>query len=217
MEEDKPIQHETGRSVSARENTGDHDIYEGRFHAILRCDDTMCGEVAVVSGEAHLCTEGDPHMDFRNYQQWTMYEVRSVIPPPPIIQLPPKLPTDVEASIRAAFSLYWIDLEACANKIRKALEQTLTERGFPKIRKNENLQERIQRFAQSSVVGEDASKVMQAIRHVGNSGSHENNKGLDRQDILNAFAFLEHAVTAIYGRLDLSERVDAVTAKHSAK
>lgn len=212
LQGERPHHHETGQSAAARENTGDHDIYDARFAATLKCDSARCGNVVICIGEVHLQSSGYPLDD--QFEQWCEYEIASTFPPPPIISIPTCTPAEIKLSIRAAFGLYWSDVEACGNKIRKCAEQVLTDRGVPKESKNDSLACRIKRFRGIGFIENTAGIYFDAIRHVGNSGSHEDNHGLNRTDILHCFEMLEDALSAIYGANDLSIKAAAIEAKH---
>lgn len=210
---ERPQHYETGQSAAARNNTGDHDIYEARFTAVLTCDNARCGNIAVCTGEVHLQCNGYSYLD-NQYEQWCEYEIVSVFPPPPIISIPSGTPENIKESIQAAFGLYWSDVEACGNKIRKCAEQVLTDRGVPKKNKNDKLADRIKRFREIGNVENTAGIYFDAFRHVGNSGSHEDNNGLNRIDILNCLEMLEDALSAIYGASDLAIKAAAIETKH---
>lgn len=137
------------------------------------------------------------------YVRGDNYVVKGFYPAPPIIEISPQTPKSVANELVAAFSLFWVDLGACANKLRIRVEQTLDALDVPAAR---NLDKRIKDFQN---IDPDHADTFDALRRVGNVGSHEGNLG--RKTILQAFEIYEHALRNLFN--PDRKRVDALRKK----
>lgn len=192
-----------------------HDAWEPdwsieRFICFLTCDNADCGEYAAVAGEIKT-------VEIQDEEYGWAYEgrllPRSIIPAPLIFDLPPELPDVLKPIIISAFELYWLDMNACANKIRASVEALLTDLGIPAEAKKANgdlyrifLADRIAKFKE---LHSEHGETMDALRYVGNVGSHEDE--ISREILLDAFEIYEDALHELYGRR--SERLAAIKAK----
>jgi hypothetical protein len=128
---------------------------------------------------------------------------------PDIFEIPKKCPPEVKTELSAGFTLFWSDQAAAAGRIRVALERLMDHLGIPMRRKEKNgkfselsLHHRIELFEK----GEPAiGSQLMALKWLGNTGSHQGK--LVRDDLLDAFEILEHALT---------ELIDQRTAKVAA-
>ena len=114
---------------------------------------------------------------------------KGIYPAPPIITVPAATPRAVVVELDAAFSLFWVDLSSCANKIRVSLERLLDSLGLPDL----PLAKRIE-AAQSA--DKLQSEVFHALREVGNVGSH--GSGVRREVVLTAFEIYEHQLDILF-------------------
>jgi Domain of unknown function (DUF4145) len=138
----------------------------------LECD--TCGQLVAVHG----------------YERKSGRIPKGMCPAPPIIRAPPKTPRSVMRDLELAFSLFWVDLGACANKLRISVERVLENFQI----EGRTLQERIERF---QTIDPAQAATFDALRQVGNVGSHLG--GNTRQTILDAFEVYEHALQELYG------------------
>lgn len=180
------------------------------FTAWAKCNHQFCGQEVVVSGVGgaetvhYLDSEGEPDFDISDY-----FVPRFCFPMPDIFEIPKKCPKEIKRELCAAFTLFWSDPAATANRVRIALERLMDHLDIPKRRKDNTgkfseltLHQRIEQFEK----GEPAigGQIM-ALKWLGNTGSHEGIVG--REDLLDAFEILEHA---------LAELIDRRTAKVAA-
>jgi hypothetical protein len=117
-------------------------------------------------------------------------------------RLPDECPEGVAHHLKLAFALYWLDGGSCANRLRVAAESILTDRGvalYPKTGKRRPLtfSTRIGRFASSHP---DLQHYLDAVRWLGNAGSHSGPVGVSDSDILHAFEIFEHLLDQLYVR-----------------
>jgi len=118
---------ETRRSKDAR----GHEDWEPtwiteRFCGVLECNNKDCAEAVVVCGK----TVWDDEMDDEHGWIIAQYlEPQFFLPAPDLIEVPSNASEELKQELRSAFSLYWSDPAACANRIRSALELLLTHLG----------------------------------------------------------------------------------------
>ena len=57
-----------------------------------------------------------------------VYDPKSLIPAPPMIEVPSGLTDEITSPLEAAFSLYWLNPSSSATTLRTCVESILTER-----------------------------------------------------------------------------------------
>lgn len=171
-----------------------------RFSLFLQCAVEKCGNVVSVHGDAKLEQRTDsehPEDEFT----YVLYP-HGMYPAPPLSTIPPETPSEIENDLRTAFDLFWIDLGACANRLRISVEHILDEFSVP----GPTLAKRIKAF-------EDAdpqhARTFDALRFVGNVGSHEGR--VERETILDAFEIYQDALAELFGKR--KERIDELKKK----
>jgi hypothetical protein len=197
---------ETLKIVEPTFSTRAHDL-EGwepdwtreRFSVHLRCVESECGEVVVVSGDTKNVDKHDEEFG------WTLTSAltpRTMFPPPPIISLPTDLPHNISSKIEAAFGLFWLDFGASGNSLRISVELLMNHLNVPHTAISKktgklvdlDLNGRIQFYEKSSP---DHGQTFHALRVVGNIGSHD--ASLSREALLDAFELYEDALAEIVG------------------
>lgn len=116
------------------EATGDPACYWSYFTAIGLCSSEECRESTIVSGikknKENGYEEGDEWPSNSEYGPFPLYKwkykINYIDPGPYIIDLPSRLEKEVISVLRKSFSLFWVDTDSCANKIRHSLEVFLT-------------------------------------------------------------------------------------------
>lgn len=192
--------------LARQDNDWDPDWISYRFVALIRCDNDDCLEPSVVHGEGGVRLDPEDHS--RNTFCDCFYP-RFVAPSPDLFEIAKKCPTNVSSTIRKAFVFSWGEYEACVNQIRKALELLLTARGVPRFTINSkgkrqilNLHSRIDKFA-SLTKDKHLSELMNAVRWLGNAGSHGSSKevkGLEQTDAFDSLDLLQYVVDELYGK-----------------
>jgi hypothetical protein len=138
----------------------------------LECD--RCGQLVAVHG----------------YERKSGCIPKGMCPAPPIIRAPSKTPSSITRELDLAFSLFWVDLGACANKLRISVERVMDHFEISQG----PLAARIAKF-QSVDVAQAAT--FNALKQVGNVGSHVGDN--TRQTVLDAFEVYEHALDELFG------------------
>jgi len=103
-----------------------------------------------------------------------------------MVAIAEQTPASVASPLRISFQLFWIDLGACASRLRISVERTLDELGIPPAR---TLNDRIRAFED---IDHGHAETFDALREVGNVGSHRGDN--TRETILDAFELYEDAI-----------------------
>lgn len=192
------------------------DYIEYRFHGQFRC--IKCNEIVTAAGTGHIQEEmtgedSSEHVD-------TFYP-KVFIPAIPLFKIDRKCPPAVKLEIEAAFSIYWLDIQACANKIRIAVEQIMNERKVPKVympkdgkkEKHYDLHTRIEKFGGKFPKHKAYVAPLLALKYIENDGSHVGS--LNVSDVVVGFELLEEVVNQVYG--GKNERLAQLAKDYSKK
>lgn len=188
---------------------GDHTA--GAFHAFMICHREQCGEVISIVGrytkQFHFVGRnynGEPKID-----EDTEFTPTAISPAPPIISYSPQLADTPRSHLEKSFELFWVDLGSCANRLRIVVETLLDQFLVPRVKSRTdgstyslNLAQRIDELG---AIKPGHTDVLQALREVGNVGSHEGDAGFE--DILDCYELLEAT---------LDELLEDKSAKHAA-
>jgi hypothetical protein len=208
---------------SRRDRSDEFDLGPGsvaeRFTCFLECGSKFCGEVVTVCGNVHREShdEYDELMEevvtFNN----TYYSPSAILPAPSVFSVSKSLSKECTAHIRKAFELLWVDPASCANRIRIFVEYLLDQFQVPRVRASKkgdsydmNLAQRIE-VLEGSKPGH--KKTFDALRNVGNYGSHSGNAKFDT--LIDCFEILEEVLKDLVdGR---RSRLEKITERLSAK
>lgn len=170
-----------------------------RFSLFLQCAVEKCGNIVSVHGDAHITKRSSyqaPNDEFVH-----VLHPHGMHPAPPLMTIPPETPPEIASDLQTAFELYWIDLGACANRLRISVEHILDEFGVP----GNNLSKRIAAFKEADP---EHAGTFDALRFVGNVGSHDGM--VEREAILDAFEIYQDAAAELFGkrraRIDLLKK-----------
>ncbi len=206
---------ETRESKQSHDDEGfDASWIEYSFTAWAKCNNEKCGQQYAISGsggvEPRYTAEDD--WDYFEY-----FDPASIHPTLPIIDVPAKSPADVKDALSKAFKLYWASTEACAGRIRVAVEHLLTHVGIPREKTDEsgkqikqNLHARIESYAKTEP---KLGAQLMALKWIGNTASHQGK--ISKSDLLDAFEVLEHVLSEII--LGNSKRIEALAKKLAEK
>ncbi|MGR9413690.1 DUF4145 domain-containing protein [Rhizobium leguminosarum] len=180
------------------------ELSEGRFAGLLKCNNKPCGELVAVAGDYRTDYEIQQDYDTGEAVELSLHHYRPVCvtPSPAIISFPKGMAEDIKPHMRRAFELFWMDHGACANRLRIIVEMTLDQLGVPREGPKGNrkkarwdLAERISDLNRLRPGHED---VLNALRVVGNTGSHEG--VVDFEVLLDCFELLEYALIELLER-----------------
>lgn len=122
------------------------------------------------------------------------------------MKIPDRCPNEVRERIEEAARLIWADPASAANRLRSAIEELLTAQKVPRTRlvaKKGGAQGRSRRRLTAhdriellKVKEPGAADLLEAVKWIGNSGSHES--GMRVGDVLDGVALMEHALHELY-------------------
>lgn len=180
-----------------------------RFTAFLRCTQSECGEYVAVSGGFEVYEEY-----IEEGHAWgpgRLLRPELFFPAPPIITIPVNTPNAIKMPLLKSFQLFWVDPASSANKIRSSLEALLTKFRVPRYTKRKGkrrqrltLHDRIKHYelklskTQKGTGSPAVEKLLNALRFVGNVGSHQ--EVLERDVLLDAFEIYEHILEELIGK-----------------
>jgi len=180
----------------------DPDWIRENFMGMLTCN--SCKENVFVSGTGDVDWNivWIPEERREEGHQVNQYSPKFFNPCLQIIDIPEPCPIQIENILKQSFSLFWLDLDSCANKLRIALEYLMDDlkvKKYPAPKKGRkrrklNLDERIKvHFAKKYP---KLARLLLAVKWIGNEGSHIG--GLIRKDLIDAYELIEHALIEIY-------------------
>lgn len=193
----------------------DSDWVKLRFCGILRCNNKNCLESASISGTGIVLEEVrrefiEPELNYVKY-----FTPEYCFPPPAIFKIPAKTPEDVANEIIQSFSIFFSQPSSAGNKIRTCIEKLLDHQGVKKTTQNGrgkrvrlSLHDRIIEYGHTN---SDLSENILAIKWIGNSASHT--RGLNIDDIFDAYDLLSHVLTEIYD--NRSHHIKRITEKRN--
>ena len=191
---------------------------EFTFMTWANCSNENCKERYAIAGNGGI--EPEYTGDEDGSTEWVNYFApKFIYPPLSMIDLPAKCPKQVKSLLSDAFACYWSQPEACAGRVRAALEALLTHIGVPSEAKKEDgssfnlsLHKRIEIFTKENAT---AGAQLAAIKWLGNSGAHGQRVG--REDILDAMELLEHVLVEVIDQKSakLAELAKKLLAKHA--
>lgn len=196
---------ETGQSTRLyTKDEWDPDWVTTRFAGFTVCNNSHCGDVFSISGTSGVAYYTDEDVDGNLYQSVENEIVlKSVFPPLYMFEIPKECPSSVRDMIVSGFQIFWSDHEGCANKFRMAVELLLTDRKIPtytkakpgKKRSPLTLHARIDLFKVKNL---DLGTCLEAVKWLGNHGSHSGKKAIGRSDVFDAAEMLEFVINEIY-------------------
>lgn len=191
--------HQTAESkANQKQDWSGPDDIAGAFVAWAHCPDPACDQQVAIAGRSEVVTRYRDHHEIEGY-----YEVLHplmVWPPPPIITIPSKCPAVIRVPLESAFPLFWADHNACASRVRGAVEAWLSylkiagadARGFVSLHR---------RLQTLKVTQPELAELFQPLKLMGNDGAHEDGDVSDT-DLLDAFEVIEHVLHKEFGAYD---------------
>ncbi|QFT65699.1 hypothetical protein FIU93_02835 [Labrenzia sp. THAF35] len=174
------------------------EVSSGRFSGFLVCSNTFCGEAVAVAGDyqeyyQHQFDYDTGEDTLFEDTQFTPFFMR---PAPFMIEVPKTLCKEAKKHIERAYDLFWVDNASCANRLRIVAEYLLDQLDIPRkgpkgSRTNTRLDlaDRIALLEEARPGHEDS---LNALRYVGNVGSHEGH--MELEELLDCFELLEDAM-----------------------
>lgn len=200
---------ESKRKSSLRGEENEFENFEitYSFTAWAECKQPTCKQRFSISGIGGVEPEPSPE----GGHEWEDYFLPLVCyPMPDIIKFPIKCPVKVKEELRAAFSIFWLHPDACAGRIRVALEYLMDHFDIPR-KGNFNLQQRLDDFAKKNST---MSNQLESLKWLGNTGSHE--RKVTKGELLDAFEIFEYALIELIDNrsVDIAEKAQNLIDKH---
>jgi len=169
----------------------------GTFIGVLKCKICL-GQVAI-SGYKKI------DWDYEKYSPIETLTPTYFNPPIHIFDINGEVPNSVRTEIVNAFKLYWLDQDACANKIRRVVEAIMDDKV---VIEKHRLDQRIKEFEKTNSEKianlEKIVKYLHANRVIGNDGSHHG-KPLTKEIVLDGFELLMSVINDLYGKDNLEQ------------
>jgi len=189
------------------------------FTGFLKCDGNYCRQHVAVAGSYTLEYHHlyDPETDQPITHEAKNYYPRVMTPAPEIISYPTKLNPDSKSHLRRSFELFWADHGACANRLRIVVEYLLDQLSVPRVgQKGRNKNARLDladRINFLSATQSEHEDTLNALRHVGNAGSHDGS--VDFEDLIDCYELLEDAMVELIDnrRKNLAAKAQAINAR----
>lgn len=165
------------------------------FSALLECN--RCSETISCCGIGGnepidaLDEEGNSYTDSRLY-----FDLRYFSMPMAIFRIPANCPRHVKEQIRKSFSVFFCDLGAAANHVRKCIEEILSHAGVQPRDANGRFIQLESRINSFEDIDPDNAERASALRWIGNFGSHP--EPLTKDDLFDAYDILEVLVEDLY-------------------
>lgn len=176
----------------------EHGWTEYRVAGFLHCSNPRCKETVAVSGEASLSEEYDEREGIF-YEVY--YDIKTYLPPVLAYDPPSSCLPDLAEAIRSAQRVMLLDHGAAANAIRRGLELMCDAHGVAREQLNSRGEpvsiSLADRLAQCSSVSKDNRSILQAVRIVGNEGSHST---VTLDDVFDALDLMAYFVDQHYAK-----------------
>jgi hypothetical protein len=178
------------------------------FTGILKCSNKNCRELIAFSGTGEVSQVSENEWD-------DAFKPEYFAPTLHLFKIPDECPSEIKKEIISAFSLFWIDSQSCANKIRIAIEAILNDQRAKKYSTSKkrtplNLHQRIESFKTKQPL--IASRLL-ALKWIGNVGSHIGY--ISKFHLIDAFELLEDSIEKLYDKKEerLAELSKNITKK----
>lgn len=172
------------------------------FVGFLECNNNHCNEKIAVSGRL-VVNYGyyesqyipDEYITVDEKICYPEYFART----PRIIEIDDKYPSEIRDILSSAFSLFWLDKNACVNRLRSCIENILDSFGVPKRQRTKkglrpfSLHNRIERFCKKN---DKYKKILTAVKWIGNVGSHSDDVKV--KNILDGFRLIDYMLKELY-------------------
>ncbi len=202
---DKFYYEETALSRSRSGDDWEPEFITHNFTCVFKCSNPDCGDIITACGYGDV-SDGSYYDEGQKefIQEFTNdFEPKYVNPPFKIIDVSPDCPLEITKQLQNSFSLFWSDVSACANSIRKTVELIMDDKGMKKTEINRSrkrvpiaLHKRIIEFRDSPGMKKLGESFL-AVKWIGNPGSH-GGEGISDSDLLDAYEILELALHELY-------------------
>jgi Domain of unknown function (DUF4145) len=146
----------------------------GVFSATLVCSNYQCQQGVAVIGDYSTTL-----LDAQTYETERKYVILDVHPAILLIDVPDPTPDVIKAAVTSSFALFWRDPEACAGKLRTAVERVVDHLLPPKNQSGKFVS-LANRLTTLSPKHPELAEAADVLRGVGNEGAHGDTVERDR-------------------------------------
>jgi hypothetical protein len=189
------VQSVESKKEEERDQYGRYDSNYGYFTGRLLCNRVKCQQSTFVLGdffidENYLDTEdehGYPEREIVAFLRPKLFQ-----PTLQVLHLHHQVPAAIKEAFAKCFNQFWLDNDACGNKIRIVVELLMDHQGIPPAKV---LGPRINSFKESRA--DDLGDMIESIKWIGNGGSH-GAASLHRNDVVAAMEMLDYVTRQLY-------------------
>lgn len=186
--------------TSSWSDWGDPTDIKGTFSADLLCSNTSdCGDSIHVSGDVAV-DYSDRYRHTSDEEPFeTLLTVEWFHPSLRIVDVPDDVPGSVSVELDNVGALIWSNPDAALWSLRKAVEMLLSEQGIDRLKPDGypfSLNKRLEMFGAAHPQFSDVVEMLQAVRWVGNEGTHAS--GHSGKGVLHVIKFVELALESLY-------------------
>lgn len=171
------------------------EFYHSVFTGTLTCENNYCQGIVTYAGNAYVDID---YSEYPDEKYITYYYPQVFFPHLKYFKIPSNCHREVEYSLNEAFSLTLLSPSSAANKVRASIENLL--HFHFNIRSTDDqgvfisLHKRLEDFSKRE---SELSQIVNAIRWIGNEGSH-GISSIKVKDIFEAYEFMQHVLDNIY-------------------
>jgi hypothetical protein len=176
------------------------DWYKYSFAGFLLCQNNECGEKICYAGKL-TNNIFDAEVGYDEYEtiEEIYLKIEYIERSPHIIPIKTKYPKEINEILEISFSLFWIDENSCANKIRILIEELMDYFSIQKISRTKGkqtvltLHSRIEKFKK---ISSEVSEFLMAIKWIGNFASHK--KKIGRDDLIDSYRIIRLSLDKLF-------------------
>jgi hypothetical protein len=175
-ESESPIRHwpDTGVAFAINEGYIERSDDYGVFSATLVCSNYQCQQGVAVIGDYSTSL-----IDAQTWETERKYVILDVHPEILLIDVPDPTPDLIKAAVTSSFALYWRDPEACAGRLRTAVERVV-DHLLPSRQPSGKFVSLGRRLTALSPKHPELAEAADVLRYVGNEGAHGDTVERDR-------------------------------------
>lgn len=182
------------------------------FKCTLKC--SSCADLVFVVGSGSVsevydeAPDGEWHRDYIEYYRPSFFH-----PPLQLVSYPAKAPENVVSPLDVAGALFFSSPSSCCNSIRASAEEVLTHLGVEVREADDRFIPFAKRIKLLGPEQESIKHLFDAIRWLGNHGSHPGNE-VEQEDALHALEIMEFLLEEVYGsrKQDIAALAAAINA-----
>jgi len=159
----------------------------------IKCDNEKCNEIYSSCGFSKYINEFESSDGFDVFEETKFYYFPKYIHPTlRLFVIPSTTPKKIVDELYKSFSLFWNDLDATGNSIRKAIERIIQDL-IGVTAKHQSLHSRINSLPNTYI---NVKNKLMALKIIGNEASHNGN--LELYDIIFSFEIVEDVLNSLY-------------------